>query len=108
MAGHSPLSVGSPWSPSDLPALTGLVERAVVDLWEPGLMGLAFALIPSTASMTASRAITSGEVNSGCGITVVETMPLGSRALARGRKTHSILLFRHLRHGPPRIGSHFI
>jgi len=84
---------------------TGLVEMTVPQL---GLKGGLFPFIPSTASMAANRASTSGGDDPWGGKAFGETVAVGCRALARGLKMHSILLFRHLRHGPPCAGSHFI
>jgi hypothetical protein len=77
-----------------------------------GLVGS--ALIPRTDSMAASRANTADDVS--LDMLVIGRLVDGiiaaslyvERALARGLKTHSVLLTRHRLHGPPRSGSHFI
>jgi hypothetical protein len=79
---------------------------------ELGLVGLlflpAFPPMPSTDSIIARRAMTSAEGDSDDERVLDGSMAVGCRALARGLKMHSILLFLHLRQGPPCTGSHFI
>lgn len=102
-ASHSPLSDGSPTSPSTSAATVDtLAEKA----FEVGLKALLLC-IPSKDSMKANRATISAEVPSDVD-GVSEGSVSGWRALDRGVNMQLLLFLLHRLQGPSRSGSHFI